>query len=442
MASPRPSRHVLLALLTGALSVFVVETASFLLLSLSAGRWMTWARAATERAARRGQEVDPAAGPGTSAGEHVRNVQSQAVLHPFVGYVRNPRAYVGQQGHPEALEFGFPFGRVPIFHGPSSERVVVAVFGGSVAVGVTRGENALKQALGSVRRFAGREIVVVGLASTGYKQPQQLMALNYFLALGAHFDVAINLDGFNEVALTPRQNVARGVFTFYPASWDLLVVGMDPAQRRLAGTLTHLVDRRRNLARTFSALPLRLSMTATLIWSRWDRHLGRQIGSTEERFQLAGRPGSREETDIARRDHQSKGPPRSYPGQAEMFRDVAALWRRTSLQMHALCRGLGIEYYHFLQPNQYVPGSKPLSDEELRHAFDRRAHFRKFVTTGYPWLLREAAALREQGVAFHDLTSVYEQHPETLYDDPCCHPNREGYRVLARAMARIIGAGG
>ena len=33
----------------------------------------------------------------------------------------------------------------------------------------------------------------------GYKQPQQLMAYNYLLSLGAEFDAVINIDGYNVI---------------------------------------------------------------------------------------------------------------------------------------------------------------------------------------------------------------------------------------------------
>jgi len=42
------------------------------------------------------------------------------------------------------------------------------------------------------------------------------MRLNYLLALGARFDLFINLDGFNEVALPPAENIPKGVFLFFP----------------------------------------------------------------------------------------------------------------------------------------------------------------------------------------------------------------------------------
>ena len=55
------------------------------------------------------------------------------------------------------------------------------------------------QELKSHPRFANQEIVLLNTAVGGYKQPQPLMVVSYLLALGAHFDAVINIDGFNDV---------------------------------------------------------------------------------------------------------------------------------------------------------------------------------------------------------------------------------------------------
>ena len=62
----------------------------------------------------------------------------------------------------------------------------------------------------------------------GYKQPQQLLILSYFLSIGQSFDVVVNIDGFNEVAMSPL-NDARGLDISMPS-----VMHMDP--------LTALID--------------------------------------------------------------------------------------------------------------------------------------------------------------------------------------------------------
>ncbi len=44
------------------------------------------------------------------------------------------------------------------------------------------------------------------------------MALNYFLSLGAHFDIVINIDEFNEVALPPGETFGEKRIPVLPSS--------------------------------------------------------------------------------------------------------------------------------------------------------------------------------------------------------------------------------
>ncbi len=54
--------------------------------------------------------------------------------------------------------------------------------------------------------FKTRTLIPLCMAHEGYKQPQQLLVLSYFLSIGQPFDLVINIDGFNEVALSPLNN--------------------------------------------------------------------------------------------------------------------------------------------------------------------------------------------------------------------------------------------
>ncbi|MEO1367751.1 MAG: hypothetical protein AAFX50_11285, partial [Acidobacteriota bacterium] len=108
------------------------------------------------------------------------------------------------------------------------------------------------------------------------------------------------------------------------------------------------------------------------------------------------------------------------------------------LLMHRTLESSGGEYHHFLQPNQYVQGSKPLSPEELRDAFVSDSGFRRDVGRGYPRLVVAGEGLRADGVSFHSLHRIFADRPETLYADPCCHLNAAGYRLAAAAVAQRI----
>ncbi len=64
---------------------------------------------------------------------------------------------------------------------------------------------------------------VVTLGIAGYKQPQQLLALAYFLSLGAEYDLIINLDGYNDIVLPITDNYSFGVNPFFPRAWNLRI---------------------------------------------------------------------------------------------------------------------------------------------------------------------------------------------------------------------------
>jgi hypothetical protein len=106
--------------------------------------------------------------------------------------------------------------------------------------------------------------------------------------------------------------------------------------------------------------------------------------------------------------------------------------------MSILCAGYGIRYLHFLQPNQYLPGSKTLTEEERRTAYDQNVADTQRVATAYPMLSARGRDLRTQGVNFIDLSMLFAQEARSVYSDTCCHLNALGNGQLAQAIAQAI----
>ena len=77
------------------------------------------------------------------------------------------------------------------------------------------------------------------------------------------------------------------------------------------------------------------------------------------------------------------------------------------------------------------------AEEELPYHPSVRA-YKPAVEAGYPILQAAGRHLGSRGVDFVDLTGIFEATTDTLYDDACCHLNREGYARLARRMAGHI----
>jgi len=427
-------------MMAGGMAVFAVlilEVAAFLLFFVVDGRLFSYprlegdrreirmepSRAADEE--RTGDEAPPAG---------IQGIDTQAI-HPYVGFVYDPtapptkelqrlydwqltsRGFLRTTGVPERVPEG---------------TLSIAVFGGSVAMGFANHGDLLLDELRKVGLLSERGGVVLNYALPGYKQPQQLMTLNYMLVLQDRFDIVINLDGFNELALPYSENIRQGLNPFFPRGWRQRVASVpDLSAQRVTGEIIYLDDVRARRASLFSHVPLRYSVFCNLLWRLQDRRLGVRQAQLHELLFTAP---------DGKRSFVSQGPRFEVGDDPAVLQDLAEVWGRSSLLMHDVCAGEGIAYYHFLQPNQYVPGSKPLSATEQRECFRENHFYRKPVAEGYGLLRAEGRRLVEQGVPFFDTSTAFADYEETLYTDSCCHFSRRGNEILAAEIARIIAA--
>ncbi len=415
------------------------------------------------------------------------------VVHPYFGVVVDPDLHppgaVSDLGIPRSIMLDELLRSTP-------ETRVLAVFGGSFAIGVYSRLAEMR----ADRRLGGRRFVAVNFAKSGFKQPQQLMVLTYLLALGVRFDAVVNVDGFNEVALTTAESVARGVNPFYPRKWRLKARSvLDPEVMRGIGYMEYLEAERSRRAAWLLEHGLYRSPTLAFIWRALDRRLAAGVldarreveradarrtsfrlargswrcltaakvprrivslleplqGQTFDRRQqleeavaarIGGRQTARHRQSI---EHCTVKLANSYAGlgarhpiasEQELYQKLAGMWELSSFQMKALCEAYGILYFHFLQPNQYVPGSKPMNRIEKRVAINEAQKYQRGVVRGYPLLRESGRRLTERGVAFTDLTMFFEQELRMLYNDDCCHLNRRGYAMVADRILETIEA--
>ncbi|MFT5052902.1 MAG: hypothetical protein ACI8QZ_004340 [Chlamydiales bacterium] len=384
-----------------------------------------WSTGRADIAGRLGQRGETTATP--SPGQ----TQRTEVLHPYVGFLSELDTGVASadQVGLDNTEFYDPAS--PLYH-PSAERLVVGVTGGSVAVqfGTGPGADALRQLLLEDPGLEAKQLLIVNLAANGFKQPQQLLAVTYALSLGAHFDLVLNIDGFNEVALHAAENAKKSVHPSYPRGWYFRAGNSpDPEILPVLGTVASAERDRLELARAAETSAWRWSPIFQLIWYSRDRALERRI-STQKTLLRRARP--------KRRDPRRTGPPIEFATDTDLYRYLVARWADSSRQMQRLCTSNGTRYLHFLQPNQYVAGSKALSPEELEHAYNEQQPYRSGVLAGYPLLRQVGAELRTEGIDFTDLTPLFESVGETLYVDDCCHMNGRGNEIMAGAIASVI----
>jgi hypothetical protein len=348
----------------------------------------------------------------------------EEVLHPYTGYALNS----------DHLDYVNPYGFARMDEdlpkrGP--HRLVVGVTGGSVALELCReGGETLRQRLQA--RFPDRKVVLNCMAVQGYRQPQQVMALTYLHFLGAEFDIVVNLDGFNEIALAPTEDPDGVTYDSFPRHWAVRVseARRDPSwHATLTMQAAALRDARQRFAAFCSRSPWNRSPTLLLCW--WLRnqtyeldleHIGQQVQQEflEHKHNLPS---------------VITGPPNPDGDLAERLQRLADQWYRGSLQLNRICESSGARYVHVLQPNQYVPDSKPLSPDDR---FSAGIPYQSLVVDGYPLLRQRGEKLAGQGIPFVDASLIFDQVTEPIYCDECCHLNRRGNELLAGFIADEI----
>ncbi|MFK7743366.1 MAG: hypothetical protein AB8H80_23825 [Planctomycetota bacterium] len=384
----------------------------------------TSGRSAADNAARAARQ--PEADGGAREQDAVQQaVNSGPVVHPFLGYVTDARAE-SIAGFPIS-SYGFVDDASPL-QTRGEDRYVVGIVGGSVALQLALyAEDVLRRELAKSPAAAGRRIEFVRLALGGYKQPQQVFAAQLAWLRGGEFDLLLNIDGFNEVALV-RENVPLGVPGWFPRGWARLMDTTPTVaqQRRIARLVVAREDR---VAAARTADGVWWSPTLQCLWLFADRR------STASIQQLAAEV----ERADGERSFAATGPGPEGRSQEGSRTEMVGVWQRASRQLQRLCELHGTRYFHFLQPNQYVPGSKPIGVDEAKIAFaDGPRSYRPAVEHGYPLLRAAGAELRQVGVPFTDLTDVFAGRDEPLYVDSCCHFGRRGNELLAIRIASVV----
>lgn len=321
------------------------------------------------------------------------------------------------------------------------DQLVVGIFGGSVAEHVALvGEVVIREVLAASLALAPETIHVISFALPGYKQPQQVLALVEALLLRIPLDAVVNIDGVNEASFLASGDNARH-HPLYPPIYQIA-----PALAVLGGSLkaddlerfASIRRDRRHAARLehFAAHSIIRFSAIARTWCRiLARRLGERAAIAQQQLQqsLAGRHPAR--------DIMASLDDPCMDSNDACQHVMADLWSTSSMLMATLARQAGAAYLHVLQPNQYVQGSKPmLSPEERRYAYLPEDPPSLAIKRGYPLLQTRGQHLQELGVAFQDLTSLFVHDPGTIYVDTCCHYNRRGIELFARAIAERLPA--
>lgn len=361
------------------------------------------------------------------------------VLHPYLGSVVPDSGAHAQlpNGWDWLANYGFGEDAGPFVRERTADKVVVGIFGGSVARQFVTHGNAdiFFDELKKLPEFAGKEFEITLPLNYGYKQPQAALTLQYLLTLGAKFDLVVLLDGYNDVAMPEPENHALGVFPYYPRSWNLRMQDLDhaPEMRKMIAKIGEYRESYESSVRFQNESFAGRFFTAKLLASIQQERIASAIALAEQKLHSIKAEESA--------GYIVRGPQRHYADRDALMEDLVSVWEESSNQMHKTAQANNIAFLHFLQPNQYDPDSKPMGRKEREVALAGDNPQRHGVVSGYPLLRSAGKRLQSEGVHFYDMSRAFAETNEHFYIDNCCHINYEGNSFLARKMAEAVLAG-
>ncbi|MEG3842362.1 hypothetical protein [Microcoleus sp. herbarium14] len=360
-------------------------------------------------------------------------------LHPFFGYVLKQGAFTNEKLKLKVNKHGFFSLYEYPFIKTNKKQFIIGVFGGSVANNFALYEyinQRLSKKLQSYPEFADREIVILNFGNGGYKQPQQLLILNYFLALGQELDLVINIDGFNEVALSNLNNKAR-VEIGMPSVQHIqpltnLASNVSP---EVMSAIVQINDNKKQLKAGIDKLQTCQFALCHAVTSLRVKQLVNNYQQAVVKYDAQVKNSNADTANssivyIPKAD--SVLPDRA------AFEKMASMWYESSIGMNQILSSRKIKYFHFIQPNQYYPTKRAFTAKEKEIAINKESPYIEGVKKGYPVLLSKVDDLQKARVNVFSAVNILDNTKETVYKDACCHYNSVGEEVLANYVSSSI----
>jgi len=246
-------------------------------------------------------------------------------------------------------------------------------------------------------------------------------------------DMVINVDGFNEVALSYLNNKAGTEVSMpndYIFSPLIALANRDfsTEQLELSLEVLQLKNRVQNTLNRLSEC--RLATCYMLRWSQAKYFLNR-YREKAQRFSQLKKEAGKGSLVYLKRVEKPLGDP-------EVLERIVDLWFNSSLGMNDLLAARKIPYFEFIQPNQYYSTNRQFSADEKKIAFDEKSQYKEGAIKGYPKLLAKVSSLQAAGVRVFNAANVFDETRDIVYRDNCCHYNDLGNDVLSRYIGQSI----
>ncbi|MEG5040773.1 MULTISPECIES: hypothetical protein [unclassified Microcoleus] len=358
-------------------------------------------------------------------------------FHPFFGFIQQPSAdfrpgfKVNNYGF--ISPYDYPFKKT------KNNQFFIGVFGGSVAsdYAIFQVQNQiLPKYLKQLPGLKDKEFVILSFATGGYKQPQQLLILNYFLALGQELDMVVNIDGFNEVALSNLNNknkVALAMPSIQHISPLANFANNSLSTKAMEATL-RIQENKTRINQALSSWQNCSLAACNALTSVYVQHLVNNYKTDVLKFEEERTKQQKDDSASVIYINTNK----SVLQDSVAFEEMARNWAKSSIFMHKVLSASNVPYFHVLQPNQYYQTKRVFGEAEKQIAFNKETPYAKSVQIGYPALFKKFPNLEKNNINLVNAVNVFDKTKEAVYVDSCCHYNQAGEVVFSNYVGRSI----
>lgn len=308
--------------------------------------------------------------------------------------------------------------------------ILIVILGGSVARWFAlQASEVFTRQLQHNDYFQGKNIIVLNAATGGYKQPQQVNVLTFLLINDVKPDIVLNIDGFNDAALS-YSNMVNKVSAVYPSHshWAHITTGINLSREireiimNYQGSIKAR-DYNLSLVEKFS-----YSNILVYIFSNRSNHWNSKFREYEQLYTTKISEAFNKSRELT-----IKGP------MIDVDLDyIADIWINSSKLIHDICSSNKIYYFHILQPTAHDPDNyKKLTRDEISLIGPKDRLWAEGIIQLYPLFKARAQKFRKFGIRYKDLTDIFLQVEGTIYYD-ICHYNQKGNDLFAKSIATHI----
>lgn len=355
----------------------------------------------------------------------IKNLNIKYRIHPFFGYSLDENITDRSNNHGFWLDYDFPYKK-------DEKEFIVGFFGGSVSWSevIDKESRAVfeQRILDIVKHKGYKKVKIFPFALGGYKQPQTFFIIAYYLDM---IDMAIVIDGFNDI-----DHLSNGFAMEWPSRFPNFscyrpLTSMQSFSNKTLlsiAELHYLNKRFYKITQILDGPILRHSLFAHSIWKASIN----KYYKDRERYLNTIYPSQKDNMIYASMTSKNEAEAEEQINNYLLFYENLSKWQ------WMIANDQGIPIFQFIQPNQYVRGSKPYSKEELSLYLSKGEDKIMQVSSMYEQLEDIVERLNNSGVSIYSLTYIFKDIHETVYRDACCHFNTVGREMIANQIMNRI----